>query len=623
MSDTALIKSYATTGSITGGTNTLTVASNPGFIATNHIIVELGTEAQVPGMPAPGMRGTIGVGGSWPSLNYADAATRTAATPPAEHTYAWDRNTGNIFRFMDSAWRAIGDTAKPALSYVNADARNADNSQADGTYAWDLDSGLIWQYVSGAWTFIGGSFNQLENSYYYQLAIPRSLCTTIDSIDGTGLIFTLHDPAVVTATNANVYFDNLFYLNGQMKAGSGFTPNGNTWLWPSGTFALSDRPGMGNHDNWTIQGAGIDSTILLYPKGCGSGLYFVNCSGLILRDFSIVGNLADNGWGWHWGLDVTPVTTETNFEWNSTTFGVYIDTCSGIEVRNVKVTNVFRDAVSLQNSTNSNYYNCSCYMTNPLRSYFQWCFNISSCTNCHSYDTYLNSAYWIAGIEIIVGSGNSHVRATSINGHISLNQTNDWQHVDLSVTFYANSFARAPFSVKDYVEGNPIVNVNANTPGAAPDGGQLIRPTVRFIGAAAMPAPDNGMFAGIVIDYRLQNISITGTYPNDCSPKGLVEFPDYVAGNIIWQPQIGDNVIAYPVSVSGMRIIGSQTGNIYSQIDLQGGGTVDSCVVDSVQSAITPTHIQNNAAYNASYPVWYAANCLVVTDILGVAASEW
>src|SRR5262245_60977344 len=147
MSGTVLdLKDLSTTGSISSGSNQLTLESNPGFQVGDQVIVEIGTES------GQGQRGTVGVGGTWPALSYADSAERIAAPPPAPNTFAWDRDTGNVFQWLDGAWDQ-----------------------------WPA------------------------NYYYISEAVPRSLVATIQAINGS--VITLDKTASATATDANVYYD--------------------------------------------------------------------------------------------------------------------------------------------------------------------------------------------------------------------------------------------------------------------------------------------------------------------------------------------------------------------------------------------------------------------------------
>src|SRR5262245_46714463 len=163
MSGTILdLKDLSSTGSISSGSNQLTLESNPGFQVGDQIIIEIGTESGL------GQRGTVGVGGTWPALNYADSAERIAAPPPAPNTFALYWDTVSVFQLLDCAWNH-----------------------------WP------------------------SNYYYISEAIPRSLVATIQSIDGS--VITLDKSASATATNANVYYDNAkWFWDNVGKETSGF-----------------------------------------------------------------------------------------------------------------------------------------------------------------------------------------------------------------------------------------------------------------------------------------------------------------------------------------------------------------------------------------------------------------
>lgn len=91
------IKNLVTTGSMTAGSNLLTTRSDPGFAVGDTVIVEIGREA------GRGMPGTKGVGGTWPSQSYANAAAMNAATPAA-NTIAWLEDTGVVYQYVGGVW---------------------------------------------------------------------------------------------------------------------------------------------------------------------------------------------------------------------------------------------------------------------------------------------------------------------------------------------------------------------------------------------------------------------------------------------------------------------------------------------------------------------------------------
>lgn len=134
-----------TTGSISSGSNTLTVTDAKEFRAGDWVIVETGGEA------GAGERGTKGVGGAW-----------------------------------------------PARSYANATAMNADTSQANNALCWLEDTGRVY--------FFNGSTWNIHNSYYISHAIPKALTAQITDVSGNTI--TLDRNASADTTGANVYFDN-------------------------------------------------------------------------------------------------------------------------------------------------------------------------------------------------------------------------------------------------------------------------------------------------------------------------------------------------------------------------------------------------------------------------------
>ena len=91
------VKTIVSTGSIAASSNQLTTKNDPGFAVGDTVIVEIGQEA------GRGMPGTKGVGGTWPSLSYANATAMNAATPAA-NTIAWLEDTGVVYQYVSSVW---------------------------------------------------------------------------------------------------------------------------------------------------------------------------------------------------------------------------------------------------------------------------------------------------------------------------------------------------------------------------------------------------------------------------------------------------------------------------------------------------------------------------------------
>ena len=141
------VRSVGTTGSITAGQNTLTVATGDGakFKVNDIVVIATGGEA------GAGARGTLGVGGTWPSLSYADFATMNADTGQPQYTFAYTRNDGVVYAWSGSysaynagttypladAFPAHGGYVTSAgINYLSLQAGNIGNTPASSPTFW-------------------------------------------------------------------------------------------------------------------------------------------------------------------------------------------------------------------------------------------------------------------------------------------------------------------------------------------------------------------------------------------------------------------------------------------------------------------------------------------------------
>lgn len=231
---TPTLKTLTATGSITAASNSLVLASDPGFQIGDQIIVEIGAEA------GAGARGTVGVGGTFPALNYADTT-----------------------------------------------AMNADNSQAANTRCWVQTTGAAYIYSGATW----GAYDE-TSSYYNAKAIPLSLVAVITNIAGTTL--TLDRNATATATDATVYYDNLPTLGALFGEGEDIT--GTKIIFGTGNFALSARAIVNLQSKALLVGAGNTSTVFFSPDGCSGCLHLEQCNNVTVRDLGIIGNARFSGY---------------------------------------------------------------------------------------------------------------------------------------------------------------------------------------------------------------------------------------------------------------------------------------------------------------------------------------
>ena len=210
---TSGLRTVITTGSIPVNSNQLTLPSSAGFNVGDWVIVEIGKE------PGQGMRGTRGVGGTWPAKSYATEAQVYADKSLPNKTYVWAEDTGFVFWWLDGQWYNV--------------APNRTN------------------------TFYTGS-------YYMGKAIPRSLQAKVTAVNGNTL--TLDKNAAVSVSGANVYLDTAPIITDLINK------NANLTL-PSGNFPTGGVVWIQNKTGFTLSGAGKDATKIYSPKGLPSAAF--------------------------------------------------------------------------------------------------------------------------------------------------------------------------------------------------------------------------------------------------------------------------------------------------------------------------------------------------------------
>jgi hypothetical protein len=246
------LRSVQTAGSIAAGSAQLALnqAPEPPFKAGDWIIVATGSEM------GQGLRGTLGVGGTWPQLHYPSSAIRDLDQSQPPNTYCWVETDGSVYQWDGAAWRNRAES------------------------------------VSGIET----------NTYYYVArAVPKALRSQVTSVSADGLTLTLDSTAQATVTDAIVFFDNAPVLNMTFR-----TPDwvetliGRPYVLsvPSGVYALGDPMWLRNRPGCGIRGAGTNETRLFSPKGTPSlGFYFSGCSNAFVESLQLQGNAGLEGFG--------------------------------------------------------------------------------------------------------------------------------------------------------------------------------------------------------------------------------------------------------------------------------------------------------------------------------------
>lgn len=519
------MRSIATTGDITASSTTLTLASDAaglGFKVGDRVIVETGAES------GAGARGTNGVGGTWPALSYPDATARAAGTP------------------------------------------------ANNTYAWQEDTGEVWRYVSSAWA-------QPYTSTNYNLfkAVPRALQATITAISGNDV--TLSVAASETVADANVYlnctpFINLMTYNIWYKFGSpagdlrDFQPQDAEIVLPEGTFYFGGKIYLGAHGTgMRIRGQG-DTTILKSPKGCPS-IQIVAHSHTgddidhlktVVSDLKMVGNVRDEGFGFDYAsTSVIPYGSgSSGMEWSyndsfvsetSLNTGgamgssVLIESSTFCEVVDVTHVDVWR-AVGTSYATDCYVRSCDTTMTDGLRMYVQWHYQWADSTRGAIEDCTVTSPRLIAGFEVFRCDGTDITGCTGNNASYSSNSSGrfEFNGNTCAVTVTDNVQATTGFS-----PSNPMFNINSNIQppsGAVADGGEI---TNCVMTQADYIDANKNTLRGIVVNYYNPNISV------DACSYSAPDFPaDYATAGTTLAGAVGISGTGDNMSVTNCTVVG-------------------------------------------------------------------
>jgi hypothetical protein len=407
------LRGAATTGSIDADSNSLTIAEDKYFRIGDRIIVEVGGEN------GGGLRGTIGVGGTYPNLNYANAAEMNADTGRPNLTYAWMRDTGDV-----------------RSSY-------------------------------------GGKWNQ-DGRYYLQKIAPKALLAKITAISNDGLNLTLDARARVAATDANVYLDNIGYfaICGEAAVGPPAPDNIRIKL-PAGRFAVSGYVSIKAKTGWQIFGQGKTETEVFSPKGCRSAtIEAFQSDYTVVRDLHLHGNARNHGYGLDWVGD-----TVSTFP-----YGIHFNLCQHCVAQDCKVTDAFMKSVGAAYAKDCWARRIEVISTEAFQCYIQWLIAWSDSQLGGVEDCTIDSPYLTAGLEMFRSSGVIFRRVKTRNATFSSNSSGgNFLFEDCAIMIEANSQMSEPsFSHHNPIIN---INSNIRPPNEDMAlGGRIVRQTITVKG---------------------------------------------------------------------------------------------------------------------------------------------
>jgi hypothetical protein len=180
---------------------------------------------------------------------------------------------------------------------------------------------------------------------------------------------------------------------------------------------------------------------------------------LIVRDMALLGNAHQNKFGLQWG-PVSARVTETSFaQGSSFPSGFLFHQCDGCTAQDLKVTDVFQNAVAGSFSDNLIGARIQVFTTEPLRQYVQWFFECAdTAVGCTFTDVSVTSAYLVPGFEGFRSQNVQYIRPTGVNATMAMNDVGLFLIQDANLTFTPNS----QFDEESFSGDNPIVNINSN-----------------------------------------------------------------------------------------------------------------------------------------------------------------
>lgn len=508
-------KDSKTTGSMTAGSYTLTVADASGFSVGDPIAVETTGEAGL------GKMQTIGVGGAWPTFSYAnEAALPNAATyratnnPKDEDLYVWLQSTGEVW-----------------INYRQG---------AGGPAAW------------GAFT----PTNQAR-SYYWNKVMPRALLARITGKSGNTL--TLDKSAVVATTNANVYYDcspgmQAFFANSANAGGNNYEEATDIEIvLPRGVYCVHGRYDVGQSSKWRIIGPGRSNVRLYSPKGTQVIEFWHYGSDNYWADLSI---FSWNGVEyWCWDTDREYVTADYSLRMagnrNNGRNGEFRTKAERVDFYNTfggAVFEVMEDGLATE---------CRAFQTNGnTQQYFGWFFGQAYCKNtfhvrCEYYAEKFGNAW-----EVFQADGGGFKDCISRNGYIASNFSGgNYLMENWNIVW---DYRGDPFTENRWNDSIAVgLNINVNIGGGAQapelllSGGRIVNPDITIIQG------ETGLIrSAMVINTDCVGMRITGTHPAK-NGKGHIKFIRYPGQTIGEVAALRTDALAV---VSGIRVSGLNNG---------------------------------------------------------------
>lgn len=541
-------KIIAQTGSMTAGSNVLTVTDGSAWAVGDPIVVATGGEADF-GTGSGGARGgTRGVGGQWPTLIYPTVA-----------------------------------------------AMNADTTQTVGRICGVLENGRTYELFSGGW-FLYDTFGN-----YIRYILPKGITGTVTAINGNQL--TLDKTAVISTTAAPVYYNCYTPLKTSVfdSATNALKATNCTINWPAGRWAWAATDNDQNvrmraPSGWTIQGAGptADGTVLFSPRGTQNLEFTLQATNGFIQDMRFEGSglLTESLIGFYNSLD----------KFQAWTTPLVLRLSTNTVAQRVHGINGWQACLTMVGCTNCTLRDFYVYHATGTDRYTQWMVQIADGTNCIVEDGELDFDHLMTGLETFRSTGSIFRRLNTRNATWSTNGSGYYTFEDCTARF-EYLCERNGFPVLD----QPLIDINSNIPvlpgqTVSVGSGGIFRNNDIII--EGIMRADGAVWNIYNPSADTDNVLIQGKYPatNVSAPSGLIQYPARTNGDAPRrQFAVRNDAATKTIIVDGIRVITDATWPPVSSFagTLLAATTVKNSVIDNIPAGGTQTNNITNAQYEA------------------------
>lgn len=624
-------------------------------------------------------QGTVGVGGNWPALSYANLTTLRADTTQLANTIAWDQSTGSVWRFLTDG-TAFGEPGATWIKVARYSLRtgtvcgvanvfateavllgSAPKGCSASTlkYAYAQDTTNIWKWNFATSTWVNIPYTAALYAWFSK-TLPLSIHAQVTALSPDGLQLTLSIPtgtaaaptltpanAYANITNAAVSKDNEPQINflvnsptvGYPQNMSGVTPEGWTVSLPSGLLTVGGFVDLNSHRGWKIIGQGPRATRLFSPMGEVNAQ--IRSTGSESSELSEMGIIGNGGMLDYVGLDANPPYNSgansqsvgfNGYQPNGWMFPAYMSHTGALTQTDIPQGGIFPIGFDLKQGVDNS------VMRHIEATDITYAgINVQTCANCWVYDAVNNvnlnyPGYIQWGIEFANDVGGGCVDCKSYNAYgtaaLEMFASDKVSFVRpylrnglIAINGSSNFNVDNSYQVFDaYISSSaspsvPAINVNTNTGNGS--NGVIRNPTI--IQTQYIDA-NNNTLRGVVTNSRNANVKMFGGYYK--APDYARINPAMTTGGAWGAVFTGPNGL-----IDGFTVEGLGASTNITAIGSAGNRVVNSNANSITQTPIAPTGCkvsgQSNGVEAGAFTIVGACTNLTLNFPSGWGASGW